>query len=169
MNSVAKARVAESQPCRRCAAGSPAGFHGPKRVTGACLGVCRLRTEDEEGEFSPMDVHGFVVIFTRLGVAALLLLIAVAFGRVLIQLRVERRREERLFASRDIFSLYPSDPEVQVGALFGKTGYRAEQTGGKGDRGIDLLVCQNGKTCVAQCKRCEEDVGPSAVRELGRV
>ena len=113
-----------------------------------------------------MGLHGFLVIFTRLGAAALFLLLAVAFVRVLIQLQVERRRKERLFATKDIFSLNPSDFEAYVGLLFEKAGYRVEQTGGKGDRGIDLFVRRNGRTSVVQCKRYGEDVGPGAVREL---
>ena len=113
-----------------------------------------------------MDVHGFLVIFFRLGIAAFLMLIAIGSLRVLIQVGVERRRKRALAATKDIRSLKPSEFETYVGMLFERAGYRVKQTGGKGDRGIDLMVNRNGRTSVVQCKRYGGDVGPGAVREL---
>lgn len=113
-----------------------------------------------------IDVQTFLSTFLRLAIVALLLVIAVAFLRVLIQLRLEQRRRERLAATRDIRSLTPSEFETYVGVLFEKAGYRVKQTGGSGDRGIDLIVSRSGRASVVQCKRYEEDIGPSAVREL---
>ncbi len=115
---------------------------------------------------SLMDIHGFLVIFTRLGIAAFLVLIGIGSVRVLVQIRIERRRKERLAATKDICSLNPSEFEAYVGVLFERAGYRVKRTGGKGDRGIDLMVKRNGKTRVVQCKRYGDDVGPGAVREL---
>ncbi len=113
-----------------------------------------------------MDVQGYLGIFTRLGIAAFLVLIGIGSVRVLIQIRIEKRRKERLAATEDIRSLKPSEFEAYVGVLFERSGYRVKQTGGKGDRGIDLMVNRNGKTSVVQCKRYGDDVGPGAVREL---
>lgn len=113
-----------------------------------------------------IDVQGFLVTFIRLGIVAFLFLIVIVFVRVLIELRIEQRRKETLAATRDICSLNPSEFEAYVGVLFEKAGYRVKRTGGRGDRGIDLVVSRNGKSQVVQCKRYEDDVGPSAVREL---
>jgi restriction system protein len=113
-----------------------------------------------------IDLQGFLTTFVRLGIVVLLLLIAIVFARVLIELRIEQRRKEMLAATRNICSLTPSEFEEYVGVLFEKAGYRVKRTGGSGDRGIDLIVSRNGKASVVQCKRYEDDVGPSAVREL---
>ncbi|MEA3374665.1 MAG: restriction endonuclease [Chloroflexota bacterium] len=113
-----------------------------------------------------IDVPSFLTTFIRLGIVVFLLLIVVVFVRVLIELTIERRRKETLAATRDIRSLSPSEFEAYVGVLFERAGYRVRQTGGSGDRGIDLVVSRNGKASVVQCKRYEDDVGPSAVREL---
>ncbi|MFO7740700.1 MAG: restriction endonuclease [Anaerolineae bacterium] len=113
-----------------------------------------------------IDVPSFLTTFIRLGIVVFLLLIVVVFVRVLIELTIERRRKETLAATRDIRSLSPSEFEAYVGVLFERAGYRVRQTGGSGDRGIDLVVSRNGKSRVVQCKRYEDDIGPSAVREL---
>jgi len=110
--------------------------------------------------------RSFLVTLLQLIVVVCLLAVLIVFVRVLIQLRVDQRRKERLAATRDICSLSPSEFEAYVGVLFEKAGYRVKQTGGRGDRGIDLVVSRNGRSRVVQCKRYGEDVGPGAVREF---
>lgn len=110
--------------------------------------------------------QGFLVTLVQLAAVVCLLAIVIVFVRVLIQLRVDQRRKERLAATRDISSLSPADFEAYVGVLFAKAGYRVKQTGGRGDRGIDLVVSRNGKSRVVQCKRYGDDIGPGAVREF---
>jgi len=97
---------------------------------------------------------------------AALLLIALAFGRVLIELGIERRRKGRLATTRDICALSPSDFEEYVAVLFEKAGYRVRRTGGSGDHGVDLMVKRDGTTSVVQCKRYGDAIGPRTVREL---
>lgn len=113
-----------------------------------------------------VDLQGFLATFLRLAITASLLVIALVFIRVFIELRIEQRRKEMLAATRDICSLTPSEFEEYVGVLFEKEGYHVKRTGGSGDRGIDLVVYQNRETSVVQCKRYEDDIGPGAVREL---
>lgn len=110
--------------------------------------------------------QGFLVTLVQLAAVVCLLAIVIVFVRVLIQLRVDQRRKERLAATRDISSLSPAEFEAYVGVLFEKAGYRVKQTGGRGDRGIDLVVSRNGKSRVVQCKRYGDDIGPGAVREF---
>jgi restriction endonuclease Mrr len=102
----------------------------------------------------------------RLALLALLLLIALGGVRVLIQLRIERRRKRRLATTRDICALTPSQFEEYVAVLFEKAGYRVRRTGGSGDHGVDLVVKQGGTRSVVQCKRYEDAIGPSTIREL---
>ena len=113
-----------------------------------------------------VDVQGFLATFLRLAIIAFLLVIAVVFVRVFIELRIQQRRKETLAATRNICSLTPSEFEEYVGVLFEKEGYRVQRTGGSGDRGIDLVVHQDRLASVVQCKRYEDDIGPGAVREL---
>lgn len=97
---------------------------------------------------------------------ATLLLIALASVRVLIDLRVERRRKRRLATTRDICALSPSDFEEYVAILFERAGYRVRRTGGSGDHGVDLVVKRGGTDYIVQCKRYEDAIGPSTIREL---
>jgi restriction system protein len=113
-----------------------------------------------------VDLQGFLTTFLRLAITASLLVIAIVFIRVFIELRIEQRRKEMLAATRNICSLTPAEFEKYVGVLFEKEGYRVKRTGGSGDRGIDLVIYQNQQASVVQCKRYEDDIGPGAVREL---
>lgn len=113
-----------------------------------------------------IDLQGFLATFLRLAITVSLLVVALVFVRVFIELRIEQRRKETLAATKDICSLTPSEFEEYVGVLFEKEGYRVQRTGGRGDRGIDLVVHQDRETSVVQCKRYEEDIGPGPVREL---
>jgi restriction endonuclease Mrr len=108
----------------------------------------------------------YLATVARLAVLAVLMLIALGFVRVLIELAIEKRRKRRLTATRDISTLSPSDFEQYVAALFEKAGYRVVRTGGSGDGGVDLLVKRRGTTSVVQCKRYEDTIGPSTIREL---
>jgi restriction system protein len=110
--------------------------------------------------------HSFWATFVRLVILVALLLVVLVFVRVLIELKIEQRRRERLVTTRNILSLSPSEFEAYVGLLFEKAGYRVRPTGGSGDLGIDLMVNRNGQTSIVQCKRYEDNVGPSTVREL---
>lgn len=111
-------------------------------------------------------VNGFVAMFIRLVVLVALLLIAVVFVRVLIELKIEQHRKKKLATTRNICSLSPSEFEAYVGLLFEKAGYRVKRTGGSGDLGIDLVVNRNRQVGVVQCKRYGDNIGPSTVREL---
>lgn len=116
--------------------------------------------------FGLVDLQGFLVTFLRLTIVAFLLVIAIVFIRVFIELRIKQRRQETLAATRNISSLAPSEFEEYIGVLFEKDGYRVQRTGGSGDRGIDLVIHQDREASVVQCKRYEDDIGPGAVREL---
>lgn len=116
--------------------------------------------------FGLIDLQGFLATFVRLAITASLLVVALVFVRVFIELRIEQRRKDTLAATRDICSLTPSAFEEYVGILFEKEGYRVKRTGGSGDRGIDLVVSRNRERSLVQCKRYENDIGPGAVREL---
>jgi restriction system protein len=117
-------------------------------------------------------VNGFLTTFIRLAVVAAALLVALALVRVLIGLRIEQRRRKRLIATRNICSLRPSEFEAYVGLLFERAGYRVKRTGGSGDRGVDLIVNRGKRSggmrrsSLVQCKRYEDNIGPSTVREL---
>lgn len=113
-----------------------------------------------------VDLQGFLATFLRLGIVVFLLVIAIVFIRVFIELWIQERRKETLAATRNIRSLTPSEFEEYVGILFEKEGYRVKRTGGSGDRGIDLMVVRNREASVVQCKRYGDDIGPGAVREL---
>ncbi|MGD2103628.1 MAG: restriction endonuclease [Anaerolineae bacterium] len=102
----------------------------------------------------------------RLAILAVLLLLALGSARVLIELWIEQRQKRRLAATRDISALEPSDFERYVAILFEADGYRVRRTGGSGDRGVDIVVQQGGTRSIVQCKRYEEAIGPSIVREL---
>jgi HJR/Mrr/RecB family endonuclease len=114
----------------------------------------------------PSEVNSLVATFIRLIVLATLLLVAVVFLRVLIELRIEQRRKRRLITASSICSLSPAEFEAYVGLLFEKAGYRVKRMGRSGDRGIDLVLHRNRRASVAQCKRYEDNVGPSTIREL---
>lgn len=62
--------------------------------------------------------------------------------------------------SGEQFELFVRDQLVQKGYS------NVETTPRSGDMGADLLVSQNGKTIVIQCKRCSSPVGVSAVQEV---
>jgi restriction system protein len=111
-------------------------------------------------------LDSFWATFIRLVILVALLLVVVVFVRVLIELKIEQRRRQKLLATRNISSLSPSEFEDYVGLLFEKAGYRVKRTGGRGDQGIDLLLNRNARVSVAQCKRYEGNVGPGTVREL---
>lgn len=111
-------------------------------------------------------MNGFAATFVRLVVLVALLLVVVVFLRVLIELKIEQRRKRRLVATSNLCSLGPSEFEAYVGLLFEKSGYRVKETGGSGDRGIDLMVHRNGRAAVVQCKRYGDNIGPGTVREL---
>lgn len=118
----------------------------------------------EVSTLSPAD--SFWATFIRLAILVALSLVVVVFLRVLIQLKIEQRRRDRLLATRDIGALSPSQFEAYVGLLFESAGYRVRRTGGSGDRGIDLRVYRDGRMSVVQCKRYEDNVGPGTVREF---
>lgn len=109
---------------------------------------------------------GFPMTAARLAVVAVLLLLVMGFARVLIELWIEQRRKRRLATTRDISALTPTDFEHYVAILFEKAEYQVTQTGGRGDHGVDLVVQKGGTRSVVQCKRYEEAIGPSTIREL---
>jgi len=113
-----------------------------------------------------VGLQSFLATFLRLGIVVFLLLVAIVFIRVFIELRTRERRKEMLAATRNIYSLTPSEFEEYVGILFEKDGYRVKRTGGSGDQGVDLVVSRNRERSLVQCKRYESVVGPGAVREL---
>ncbi len=108
----------------------------------------------------------YLATVARLAILAVLLLITLVFARVMVELRIEERRKRRLSTTRDIFALTPSQFEAYVAILFEKADYHVRRTGGSGDHGVDLMVRRGGTTSVVQCKRYEEAIGPSAIREL---
>jgi restriction system protein len=108
----------------------------------------------------------FLSVLVRLLALVVLLFLAVVFLRVMLGLKIEQRRRRRLLAAESVSALTPSEFEAYVGLLFRKAGYRVRRTGGSGDAGVDLVVHRGGRTTVVQCKRYEENVGPSTVREL---
>jgi HJR/Mrr/RecB family endonuclease len=116
--------------------------------------------------FVASEVSDYLTVLARLAVVAILFLMALGFARVLIELRIEQRRKKRLASTRDICALTPSEFEQYVAILFEKAGYHVRQTGGAGDRGVDLEVQRGRRLGVVQCKRYEEAIGPSTIREL---
>jgi restriction endonuclease Mrr len=111
-------------------------------------------------------MQSYLTNVARLAVLAVLVLVALAFIRVLIQLGIEQRRKRRLATTRDICALTPAQFEAYVAVLFEKAGYHVRRTGGSGDHGVDLVVKQRGTRGIVQCKRYEEPIGPSTIREL---
>lgn len=69
-----------------------------------------------------MDLQTFLVIFVRLGIAAFLLLIAMACVRVMLEVRMDQRRTKRLLAAKDTGLLTRTEFEADVGVLFDKAG-----------------------------------------------
>jgi len=108
----------------------------------------------------------YTATVVRLAILAVLFLITLAFARVLIELKIEQRRKRRLAARRDIRALTPSQFEEYVAILLEKADYHVKRTGGSGDHGVDLAVRRGRTTGIVQCKRYEEAVGPSTIREL---
>jgi len=111
-------------------------------------------------------MDNYLTTVARLSVLAFLLILALGFARVMIELIVEQRRERRLAGTRDIRALTPSDFEEYVAILFEKAGYQVRRTGGSGDHGVDLVVKREGTRSIVQCKRYEEAIGPSTIREF---
>jgi restriction system protein len=111
-------------------------------------------------------LNDYLATVAQLAVLAVLFLIAVGVARVLIERRIEQRRKRRLSTTRDICALTPSEFEQYVAVLFERAGYRVRRTGGSGDRGVDLQVKRGRRIGIVQCKRYEEDIGPSTIREL---
>ncbi len=69
-----------------------------------------------------MDLQTFLVIFVRVGIAAFLLLIAMACVRVMIEVRMDQRRTKRLLATKDTGLLTRTKFEADVGVLIDKAG-----------------------------------------------
>jgi len=111
-------------------------------------------------------MSNYLATVARLAVLAALFLAAMGFVRVLIELKIEQRRKRRLATTRDICALTPSEFEQYVAILFEKAGYHVRQTGGSGDHGVDLELRRGRATGIVQCKRYEDAVGPSTIREL---
>jgi restriction system protein len=148
---------------------------------GRWLGACRRLTSARLGHSNPdpiwwhptaaaqfleVEPRGFLETVLRLAALAVLLIVIIGIARVAAEGVAERRRKRRLAATRDILALTPSEFEGYVAYLLEETGYRVEQTGGSGDRGIDLLAKRDGLTYVVQCKRYEQTIGPGTVREM---
>jgi restriction endonuclease Mrr len=111
-------------------------------------------------------MSNYLTTVARLAVLAVLFLLTMGFVRVLIELKIEQRRKRRLATTRDICALTPSEFEQYVAVLFEKAGYHVRQMGGSGDHGVDLEVKRGRTTGIVQCKRYEDAIGPSTVREL---
>lgn len=111
-------------------------------------------------------MEDYLATVARLAILAFLFLMTLGFARVLIELRIERRRKRRLATTRDICALTPSEFEQYVAVLFEKAGYDVRRTGGSGDHGVDLVLKRGKTTSVVQCKRYEDTIGPSTIREL---
>jgi restriction system protein len=60
----------------------------------------------------------------------------------------------------------PTDFELYVGTMFEGMGCHVLHTGKSNDGGVDLVVIQNGKRGLVQCKRYLNPIGPSVVRDL---
>lgn len=118
------------------------------------------------GQFGPGETTGYLDTVLLLAVLALLAILLVGFARVMLAFKIEQRRKRMLADTRDIHELAPCDFEAYVGVLFEKAGYRVKRTGGRGDHGVDLLVVREGTRYVVQCKRYEETIRPSTVREM---
>lgn len=112
------------------------------------------------------QLNDYLATVAQLAVLAVLFLIAVGVVRVLIERRIEQRRKRKLSTTRDICALTPSEFEQYVAVLFERAGYRVRRTGGSGDRGVDLQVKRGRRIGIVQCKRYEEAIGPSTIREL---
>lgn len=63
-------------------------------------------------------------------------------------------------------SLRGTEFERALARLYRRMGYSVRQTKASGDEGIDLILSQEGKTTVVQCKGHEKPVGVGAVRDL---
>ena len=116
--------------------------------------------------FGAGEMQSYLEILLRLVALALLAILALGFLRVMVEFKVDQRRKRRLADTRDIRELAPSEFEAYVAVLFEKTGYRVRRTGGSGDHGVDLRMVRDGTRYVVQCKRYEETIGPSTVREM---
>lgn len=135
---------------------------GPSRLVGATASLA-VATTPPCGNLGMETYLGAVL---RLAILAVLIILVLGFARIWVEYSVEQRRRRRLAQTQDIRGLTPSLFEQYVGILLERSGYRVRRTGGSGDRGIDLLARRDGVTYVVQCKRYEETVGPSTVREL---
>jgi len=83
------------------------------------------------------------------------------------------REQERLLAIQslnEIQALSPTEFELMVGRLFELWGLQVEHQGGKGDRGVDLVVTDSkGYRRVVQCKRWKGRISRAVVDELNSV
>lgn len=140
----------------------------PRFVAGPNLALAGMTSQAVTTltRFGASEMQSYLETLLRLVVLALLAILAFGFIRVMVEFKVDQRRKRRLADTRDIRELAPSDFEAYIAVLFEKTGYRVKRTGGSGDHGVDLLMTRDGTRYVVQCKRYEETIGPSTVREM---
>lgn len=56
--------------------------------------------------------------------------------------------------------------EAELALVFNKRGYQVVWTGRSGDGGVDLILSQDGKKILVQCKNHKRPIGPAPVRDL---
>jgi hypothetical protein len=84
----------------------------------------------------------------------------------------EKRRqaelqEEELRRKKDFWlELDGYQFERELARLFRKCGYKATETPGSGDSGVDIRLEKDGVKAVVQCKAHKRPIGPGPVREL---
>ena len=63
-------------------------------------------------------------------------------------------------------SLSPTGFEEEVGRVYRGLGYKVATTPRTGDKGVDLVLRDGGRTGIVQCKAHHKPIGPGPVREL---
>ena len=79
----------------------------------------------------------------------------------LAALRAEQRKREQYWKS-----LGGIEFERELAKLYRARGYQVEFTPVSGDQGVDLILRNNGKTTVVQCKAQKRPASPNVIRDL---
>ena len=81
------------------------------------------------------------------------------------RLEEEKRRIERK-KQKYWSTINPYEFEREIAELFKKHGFKTNVTKGSDDGGIDIILTKLKKKSIVQCKRYQEKVGPSTIRDL---
>lgn len=102
----------------------------------------------------PADSRGAVIVLAGF--------IAIAMGLVFHHIKEQRIRRSGI---RQVDAMNGAQFEAWLAALFTRSGYKVEGTGGGADYGADLLISRDSAVIVVQAKRYHGAVGVSAVQQ----